>query len=112
LEATGHQSEYIHKVREQFDRIAETRADLAERYWKAVATRQASEMERLLTECGRIIREDKTLSPVDISTEGAPFRAIVTDIDNLRSNGATGRFHVGNGYRSVPLFSERGPTQH
>jgi hypothetical protein len=106
LEATGHQSEYILRVQEQFNRISDTRADLTERYWKAVSERQAPEIGRLLWECAKIIREGDMLPPVESNPAGSQFRVIVTGIDNLRINGATGRFHVGNSSRSVPLFAK------
>lgn len=112
LEATNHRPEFVLKVHEQFERIAVARNDLVERYWSAHARRDASEMERLLSECNKLIRENNMLPPTESSAEDARFRITVTDIGNLRINAATGRFHVGHGSRSVALFSGPGPTQH
>lgn len=112
LEATNHPPEFVLKVHEQFERIAVSRDDLVERYWSAHARRDASEMERLLSECNKLIRENKMLPSAESSAEGARFHVTVTDIGNLRINAATGRFHVGHSLRSVALFSGPAPAQH
>jgi hypothetical protein len=92
LERTGHDPQFVHMVRVEFLRIEAERPDLAARYWQAFGNRDAGEMEKLLSACSRLMDDNEK-----------------PNIGNLRINAVTGKFHVGNGNRNVPLFSSAIP---
>ncbi len=87
LLATDHRLDFIDAVRNEFAKIAADRPDLVERYDAAVSEQSASGIECLLVTCQRILDGHEDLW-----------------IGNLRVVSPTGRFHVGNGNRSVPVF--------
>jgi hypothetical protein len=87
LLATDHGSKFIDAVRVEFAKIAVDRPDLVKRYDAAVSEQSAAGIERLLVTCQKILGSHEDLW-----------------IGNLRVVSPTGRFHVGNGNRSVPVF--------
>lgn len=87
LQATGHDPLFIIAVRDSVDRIAAQRPDLVERYDRAAVNRDSAEIERLLLTCQAMLADDDDVW-----------------IGNLRVNAVTGRFHVGDGNRSTPVF--------
>jgi hypothetical protein len=83
LESDGFSALWIKSQAEILEQIAHKRPDLAERYDRAIAVRDAAEIERIWFQC--------------CITNRAIDRS-------LRINGVTGRLHFVNGSRSAPLF--------
>ena len=83
LESDGVDAPWIKSQAEYLEQIARKRPDLTERYDRAIALRDAPEIERIWFQCCITNRA------IDQS---------------LRINGVTARLHFGNGGRSAPLF--------
>jgi hypothetical protein len=72
----------VKELADRLEQIAIERPDLVKRYDKALATRDAGEIERLWFQCQLILKS----------------------WGNLRINAITGRLHIGHSSRSYPLF--------
>ncbi len=80
MEASGADPLQVRSLTEAFNQIARDRPELEDRYDRAIALRDAREIERIWFECNRVLHT------------------------SLRINGVTGRLHIGHGHRSFPLF--------
>ena len=80
LQAAGKNPGWIKRLADELERIAIEHPDLVERYDKALAARDAKEMERIWFQCSRVLGT------------------------SLRINGVTGRLHFGHSSQSLPLF--------
>ena len=82
LEAADFDPVGIRELADRLQQIAIERPDLVERYDKALAARDAGELERLWFQCQLVLKSWA----------------------NLRINAMTGQLHIGHGSRSFPLF--------